>query len=125
MADRVAVCITLEIATVILTILSIVLLTRIAYGACTVQPTSITFSSEELVDMIERCGLSTLIQFPPFLAVHLQNARQDPKLLSLLRGLNEISYGGLPLSLEDEDWAEQNGIKLRARSKDLLHRCIA
>jgi hypothetical protein len=68
--------------------------------------------------MVERCGLNSLIQFPTYLSIHLRRARQDSKLLSLLRGLKEIQYGGLALPREEEDWAEQNGIKLQARFSD-------
>jgi hypothetical protein len=107
-----------EYASTFLTVCYIVLLVRLEQGACTVQPTSISFSSEELIDMIERCGLNSLIQFPTYLSIHLKRARQDPKLLSLLRGLKDIQYGGLPLSREDEDWAEENGLKLQASFND-------
>lgn len=63
--------------------------------------------------MSERCGLNTLCQFSGYLSTHLRRARQDPKLLSLFRGMQDVIYSGLPLSHEDEAWAYQNGIKLR------------
>lgn len=78
-----------------------------------IQPTEIAFSSVELADMVRRCGLNRLNQFATFLAIHLRASRQDAKLLSLLRNLDEVLYSGLPLPLEEEDWAYRNGIKLR------------
>jgi hypothetical protein len=64
--------------------------------------------------MIERCGLDSTILFSAYLSVHLRRSRQDPKLLSLLREMKGITYGGLFMAREDEDWAEQNGINIRA-----------
>jgi hypothetical protein len=68
------------------------------------------------MDMIERCGVNHTAQFPTFLTRHLRRARQDAKLLSMLRSLDEVLYGGLPLAREEEEWACQNGIKLRVRT---------
>ncbi|RDB17511.1 hypothetical protein Hypma_001208 [Hypsizygus marmoreus] len=83
------------------------------HGSCVIQPTAISFSSGELVDMIHRCGLNRLNQFATFLANHLRASRTDAKLLSLLQGLDEILYSGLPLAREEEEWAYRNGLKLR------------
>ena len=63
--------------------------------------------------MIRRCGLNRLNQFASFLSGHFRNARQDPKLLSMLQSLDDVLFCGLPLSQEDEQWAFKNGIKLR------------
>ncbi|OSX61183.1 hypothetical protein POSPLADRAFT_1058111 [Postia placenta MAD-698-R-SB12] len=82
------------------------------HGACTVQPTEITFSSCELVDMIARCGLNRLNQFPAFLGVHLRNSRKDPQLLARLCALDEILYSGQPMAAEDEAWAYKHGMKM-------------
>ncbi|CDO76611.1 hypothetical protein BN946_scf184868.g25 [Trametes cinnabarina] len=84
----------------------------IQHASCTVQFTKQAFSSEELIDMIERCGLSRINQFPTYLTHHLRNSRRDPKLLALLQGLDEILISGLMMSPEDEDWVYRNGIKL-------------
>ncbi|KAJ7786433.1 hypothetical protein B0H16DRAFT_1657735 [Mycena metata] len=83
------------------------------HGACVIQPTQISFSSEELVAMVHRCGLTRLNQFAAFLANHLRASRSDPKLLSLFTGLDEVLYSGMPLAREEEEWAYRNGIKLR------------
>lgn len=72
------------------------------------------------MDAVERCGVNHLAQFPTFLSKHLQQSRQDARLLSILRGLDEIIYGGLPLAREDEEWACQKGIKLLVRSAAIV-----
>ena len=83
------------------------------HGSCVIQPTSINFSSEELIDMIRRCGLNRLNQFASFLSGHFRNACQDAKLLLMLLSLDDVLYSGLPLSQEEEQWALKSGIKLR------------
>lgn len=89
------------------------LLGSLQHGSCTIQPTKIGFSSGELMDMAYRCGLNRLNQFATFLVAHLRRARDDTKLLGLLRNFDEVLYSGLPLPREDEEWAYRNGIKLR------------
>ena len=88
------------------------LIGSLQHGSCTIQPTKIAFSSEELVDMITRCGLNRLHQFATFLSTHLRHARHNPKLLAYLQSLDTILYSGLPLPQEDEDFAYQNKLKL-------------
>ncbi|KAF8446057.1 hypothetical protein L210DRAFT_3725570 [Boletus edulis BED1] len=89
------------------------LIGALQHGSCTVQPTKIAFSSEELVDMIHRCHLNRLNQFPTFFSSHLRNARLHPKLLGQLQTLDEIIYSGLPLRHEDEEFAYHNGLKIK------------
>ena len=86
------------------------------HGSCTIQPTSTAFSSEELLDMIARCGLNRLRQFSSYIDNHLRNSKTDPKLLQALIQLDEVQYGGLPLGREEEAWAIQNGINLLVNS---------
>ena len=90
----------------------LVLIGSIQHGSCTIQPSVIGFSSEELVDMISRCSLNRLHQFATFLSVHLKHARQNPKLLDHLRSLDTVLFSGLPLPQEDEDYAYQSGLNL-------------
>lgn len=71
------------------------------------------YSSEELIDMIHRCGLNRLNAFGSWLGMHLKNARQDSKLLSLLTNLDDVLYSGLAIPREEEQWAIKNGIRLR------------
>jgi hypothetical protein len=63
--------------------------------------------------MIQDCGVNRLNQFATFLAQHLRNSRQNPKLLALLQTLDDALYSGLALPREEEEWARGNGIRLR------------
>jgi hypothetical protein len=67
------------------------------------------------MDMIVRCGLNRLNQFATFLGNHLRASRQNPTLLSMLMGLDDVVYSGLPLPREEEQWAFKHGIKIRVR----------
>jgi len=69
------------------------------------------------VDMVERCGLNRLNQFATFLTTHLKNSRTNPKLVTLLAGLDEVLYSGLPLAREEEEWAYRNRINLKVRPR--------
>ena len=76
---------------------TLTLIGAMQHGTCTVQPTQIAFSSAELKAMIRECGLNRLTQFATFLSMHLRNSRNDPELLALLKGLNEVLFAGLAL----------------------------
>ncbi|KAG6337325.1 hypothetical protein ID866_1750 [Astraeus odoratus] len=89
------------------------LIGALQHGTCTIQINKQRFSSEELIDMINRCDLNRLNQFSSFLSTHLRESRRNPKLLQRLRSLDEILYSGLPLEREDEDWAYKNGLKMK------------
>ncbi|GLB44400.1 putative amp- ligase [Lyophyllum shimeji] len=89
------------------------LLGSLQHGSCTIQFTAQSFPSTELIDMIHHAGLNRLNQFASFLGNHIKAARMDPKLLTLLAGLDDILYSGLPLPREDEEWAYKNGLKVR------------
>lgn len=91
---------------------SFMLAGMIQHGSCTVQFTQQAFSSDELVDMFQRCGLSRINIFPTFLSQHLRNSRHNRKLLALLQSLDSILISGLMMSPEDEQWVYSNGIKL-------------
>ncbi|KAJ6610106.1 hypothetical protein B0H10DRAFT_1954146 [Mycena sp. CBHHK59/15] len=90
-----------------------VLIGSLQHGSSVIQPTQILFSSEELVAMVHQCGLNRLNQFAAFLAMHIRNAKSDPKLLQVLSSMDEVLYSGMPLPREEEEWAYRNGIKLR------------
>ena len=89
------------------------LIGSIQFGSCVVQPSTLSFAADELVAMIQHCGVNRLHQFATFLQSHFRNARQDPKLLSMLQNLDEVLYSGLALPPEEESWARNNGIRLR------------
>ena len=101
----------LQIAALIIIPLT-VLLGALQHGSCTIQPTRIDFSSEELVDMIRRCQLNRLNQFATFLGSHIRHCRNNPKLLAFVQSLDEVLYSGLPLPREEEDYAYTAGIRL-------------
>ena len=82
------------------------------HGTCTIQATAQGFSSAEFMDMVTRCGLNRINQFPSFLTVHLKASRHNPKLLAMLKGLDEIFYSGMPLSQEDEEWVHRHSINV-------------
>ncbi len=83
------------------------------HGACTIQPTALPFTSDELLDMVNRCGLNRLNQFASFLGMHLRNSRTNSALLAALKHLDELLYTGLPLAVEEEAWARQHGILVK------------
>ncbi|KAI0331939.1 acetyl-CoA synthetase-like protein [Cubamyces sp. BRFM 1775] len=83
------------------------------HGVCTIQPTTVAFSSNELIDMVHRCRLNRLNQFATFLAMHLRNSRTNPALLAVLKQLDELLYSGLPLAPEEEAWAYSHGLLLK------------
>ncbi|KAI0344302.1 acetyl-CoA synthetase-like protein [Trametopsis cervina] len=89
------------------------LIGALQHGSCTIQPSVISFSSDELVAMIAQCSLNRLNQFATFLTTHLRNSQHNPKLLELLHGLDEVLYSGLPLGRDEEQWAIEKGLKLR------------
>jgi hypothetical protein len=49
-----------------------------------------------------------------------KNAREDPKLLSMLKILDDVLYSGMPISYEDEQWALRSGIRLRVRLPEIF-----
>jgi hypothetical protein len=103
-----------------------VLVGFLQHGACTIQPTQIAFSSEELFDMVDQCGLNRLNLFSPFLEKHLRNSYSNPKLLSLLQSLDEVIYGGACLGSEEQNWGYNNGILMTvslhcAKDKGLIY----
>jgi len=90
------------------------LLGSLQHGACTIQPTQMDFGTVELLDMIIRCRLNRLQQWPSFLATHMRHSRQDPKVLALLCGLDEIFYSGQAMPRDDEEWACKHNMQLRS-----------
>jgi hypothetical protein len=51
-----------------------------------------------------------------YLAENLRRSQRDPKFLSVLRGIMEVGYGGLPIPQDAEEWAEKSGIPIRVRT---------
>ncbi|TFY83769.1 hypothetical protein EWM64_g230 [Hericium alpestre] len=89
------------------------LIGSLQHGAATIQPSKIAFSPKELAAMVQKCGINRLNQFATFLASHIRHARENPKHLALLQSFAEILYSGLPLPREEEEFAYEQGLKLR------------
>jgi hypothetical protein len=96
------------------TIHLVVVLQLILHRAgCLVQPTRIDFDSRELATMIRVAGVNRIIQFTGVLRGHLEDARKgvvEPGLLALLKKSRQVTYAGMPLATELEDWAVAQGI---------------
>ena len=84
----------------------------IQHAACMVQSTGQGYASEELLDMVHRCGVTRLNIFPPFLANHLRSSRKDAAVLRALQDLDEILIAGLTMSDDDQQWVQSHGIKV-------------
>jgi acyl-CoA synthetase (AMP-forming)/AMP-acid ligase II len=90
-------------------------------GASTmVQPSSLAFDSDELIDMARRCSLTILAQFPPLFALHLQRARKDPELLKVLQGLSAVVLAGMAPADGDIAWCVENNIPLQVRKARVI-----
>ncbi|KAF8516435.1 acetyl-CoA synthetase-like protein [Hysterangium stoloniferum] len=83
-------------------------------GGCHIlaQP---NFSSNDLIQMAEQCELTTLYIFSIPLTKHLKDARNDPRLLSVLQSMFQISCGAGPVLEQDLDWACSNGLHIVMR----------
>ncbi|KAF8511241.1 acetyl-CoA synthetase-like protein [Gautieria morchelliformis] len=84
-------------------------------AGCLVQPTRIDFDSPELATMIRITGVNRIIQFTGVLRRHLEDARGgaiEPGLLALLKQARQVTYAGMPLATELEDWAVAQGIPM-------------
>ena len=62
--------------------------------------------------MVNLCGLNRMTAFGTWLAPQIQAAKKNPELLRLLQEMRTVSYGGVPISVADDDWCFQNGIPL-------------
>jgi len=94
-------------------------------AACLVQPTRIDFDSRELAAMIREANVNRIIQFTGVLRVHLEDARAgtpEPDLLALLKASRQVTYAGMPLATELEDWAVGEGIPVTVSLDIILSR---
>lgn len=92
-------------------------------AGCLVQPTRIDFDSCELAAMIRFAGVNRIIQFTAILRRHLEDAREglvEPELLNLFKKSRQLTYAGMPLATELEDWAVAEGIPVTVHSNALL-----
>jgi len=69
------------------------------------------YDDDEFVSMVVDANLNCLNQFSGFLVNRLKTAMNDTKLATLLKGLDQVLYCGLPLAPEQEDWAIKQGLR--------------
>ena len=65
--------------------------------------------------MIRVAGVNRIIQFTGVLRQHLEDARAaiiEPGLVDLLKSARQVTYAGMPLATELEDWAVGQGIPM-------------
>ncbi|KIL54704.1 hypothetical protein M378DRAFT_737401 [Amanita muscaria Koide BX008] len=66
-------------------------------GSCIIRPSKMRFSTEELLNMVNVCGLNHMTTYGTWLVPHIQAAKKDPIALKLLREMRTVSYGGVPI----------------------------
>lgn len=64
--------------------------------------------------MIQHAGVNRIVQFTNVLKTHLLDARRQsvPGLVPLLRSAKQVTYAGMPLPSELEEWAIKEGIRM-------------
>lgn len=84
-------------------------------GGCVVQSSYYDYTPTELVEMVESAGVNRIFQFANILKRNLEFAKSgvpEPRLLGALKGLRQITFGGMSLPREWEDWAFSQDIPL-------------
>ncbi|KAF9016263.1 acetyl-CoA synthetase-like protein [Hymenopellis radicata] len=81
-------------------------------GHCLVETSRSDFTAEELKLLVNHCGVNRLFLYAPWLSSLVSVARTDPEVLTILRGIRQISYTGAALNPDDEAWAVENGLPL-------------
>ena len=65
--------------------------------------------------MIRNAGVNRIIQFTEVLRLHLEDARAgvvELGLADLLKEARQVTYAGMPLATDLEDWAVAQGIPM-------------
>ncbi|KZP27584.1 acetyl-CoA synthetase-like protein [Athelia psychrophila] len=84
-------------------------------GGCVVQPSHYNFGPTELVEMIEKAGITRIFQFGMTVKEYFEFAKSgvpEPRLLGALKSVHQVTYSGMALPKEWEDWAYAQGIPL-------------
>jgi hypothetical protein len=81
-------------------------------GFCTVQSSSMSAPTSELVTMITTCGVNRLVLYASFLSSHIKEARKSPAVASVLASCRQILHTGVSLPREDEEWAVKNALPI-------------
>ncbi|KAF5362927.1 hypothetical protein D9758_007080 [Tetrapyrgos nigripes] len=84
----------------------------VLYGGCMIMPSTLSFSTQELLNMIKCCGLNRLSQYSMLMQPVLERARREPEFFQTLKGLRSVLYGGTSLAPEIELWAHQSGLAM-------------
>ncbi|KAI5814903.1 acetyl-CoA synthetase-like protein [Pyronema omphalodes] len=79
----------------------------------TIIPSAIPFPVSELKTMIQEASLQKLFLFSSFLSVFLRATKEDQELLDMLRSLESVVHSGLPLPVDDMEYALREGIRLQ------------
>ena len=77
-----------------------------------VQSSSTAIGVQEFMGFRRVCGLTQLVIFGTFLSDILRAAQKDEGVKAALNELHMISYTGVSLNKEDEEWAHANGINI-------------
>ncbi|KAF8890319.1 acetyl-CoA synthetase-like protein [Mucidula mucida] len=73
------------------------------------KTSSTTLGTEMLVNY---CGVNRLFLYAPWLSSLVFIARTDPEVLTILRGMRQISYTGAAFNPDDEAWAVEHDLPL-------------
>jgi len=84
---------------------------RMRFAACTIIPTSMAYSDDELFSMVEHCDLNCLNQYSGFMIPRLKEAMSNLRLANLLRNFDQVLYCGMTMPVELEDWIYSQGIR--------------
>ncbi|THU93677.1 acetyl-CoA synthetase-like protein [Dendrothele bispora CBS 962.96] len=84
----------------------------VLYGGCMIMPSTLSFSTEELLNMIKCCGLNRLCQYSMMMQPALERAQREPEFFQTLKGMRTIMYGGTSLAPEMELWAHESGLNM-------------
>lgn len=71
--------------------------------------------------MINVAGVNRIIQFTAVLRKHLEDARRDPALLQLFKQMRQVTYAGMPLATELEEWVVGQGVPITVCFPCLVH----
>ncbi len=81
-------------------------------GHCLVETSRSDFGAEELKMLVNYCGVNRLFLYAPWLSSLVFIARTDPEVLTILRGMRQISYTGAAFNPDDEAWAVEHDLPL-------------
>jgi hypothetical protein len=75
-----------------------------------------SFPTDELLAMINTCGLNIANVYAPFGAGHIEISKSRPEVLEALRSLRALLHTGVPMNESSLSWGYEHGIVLQVRS---------